>query len=99
MGLVCCTKSGRPIHPRNLSRAFHSLLKHAELPPMRFHDLRHSSLSLLAAQGVPARAAMEFAGHSDIRLTQNVYTHVYDDAKQQAADAMDLLFPGVLEAV
>ena len=37
--------------------------------------------------------AMEIAGHSDIRLTQNVYTHVYDEAKQQAADAMDRLFP------
>ncbi len=41
---------------------------------------------------------MEIAGHSDIRLTQNVYTHVYDDAKQQAADVMDRLFPGALEA-
>lgn len=37
---------------------------------------------------------MEIAGHSDIRLTQNIYTHVYDEAKQQAADVMDRLFPG-----
>ena len=36
---------------------------------------------------------MEIAGHSDIRLTLSVYTHVYDEAKQQAADAMDRLFP------
>ena len=42
----------------------------------------------------PARLAMEIAGHSDIRLTQNVYTHVYDDAKRQVADVMDRLFPG-----
>ncbi len=43
--------------------------------------------------------AMEIAGHSDIRLTQNVYTHVYDDAKRRVADAMDRLFPGVMEDV
>ena len=92
-GLVFPTSVGTPIHPRNLVRSFHALLKRAELAPIRFHDLRHSCLSLLAAQGIPARMAMEIAGHLDIRLTQNVYTHVYDEAKQQAADVMDRLFP------
>ena len=96
-GLVFATRHGTPIHPRNLVRAFHTLLQRAGLEPIRFHDLRHSCLSLLAARGIPARMAMEIAGHSDIRLTQNVYTHVYDDAKRQVADAMDRLFPGVME--
>jgi integrase len=40
---------------------------------------------------------MEIAGHSDIRLTQNVYTHVYDEAKREAAEAMDRLFHTGLE--
>ncbi len=97
-GLVFCTRVGTPIHPRNLVRSFHALRKRAGLPPLRFHDLRHSCLSLLAAQGIPARVAMEIAGHSDIRLTQNVYTHVYDEAKRQAADAIDRLFPESSEA-
>ena len=35
---------------------------------------------------------MEVLGHSDIRITQNIYTRVFDDAKLQAADAMDRLF-------
>ena len=91
--LVFCTSVGTPVHPRNLVRSFHALLKRAEMPRIRFHDLRHSCLSLLAAQGVPARVAMDIAGHSDIRLTLSVYTHVYDEAKQQAADVMDRLFP------
>lgn len=97
-GLVFCTRFGTPIHPRNLVRSFHSLRERAGVPHLRFHDLRHSCLSLLAAQGIPARVAMEIAGHSDIRLTQNVYTHVYDEAKQQAAEAMDRLFPGSVES-
>lgn len=96
-GLVFATGVGTPIHPRNLVRSFHQLLKRAGLPPMRFHDLRHSCLSLLAAQGVPPRVAMEIAGHSDIRLTQNIYTHVLDESKQQAATAMDVLFRDVSE--
>lgn len=88
-GLVFPTSIGTPMHAGNLVRSFHALLKRAGLPSIRFHDLRHSCASLLAAQGVPARVAMEILGHSDIRVTQNIYTHVFDDAKRAAADAMD----------
>ena len=90
--LVFSTSIGTPINPPNLVRTFHRLLERAGLPPMRFHDLRHSCATLLAAQGVPARVAMDILGHSDIRVTQNIYTHVFDDAKRQASDAMQRLF-------
>ncbi|HEY8840595.1 MAG TPA: hypothetical protein VIO80_08110 [Candidatus Dormibacteraeota bacterium] len=36
----------------NVTHRFHKLLKRAELPPMRFHDLRHACASLLLVQGV-----------------------------------------------
>ncbi len=91
--LVCPTRAGTPTHPRNLVRSFHALGKRAGMDDLRFHDLRHSCFSLLAAQGIPARMAMEIAGHSNIRLTQNVYMHVYDEAKREVADVVDRLFP------
>jgi integrase len=91
-GLVFTTRYGTPISPRNLVRSFKALLQRAGLPDMRFHDLRHSCASLLAAQGVPARVAMEVLGHASIQTTQNIYTHVFDDAKRQAADVMERLF-------
>jgi integrase len=90
---VFCTRVGTPIHPRNRTRYFKELLTRAGLPDIRFHDLRHSCLSLLAAQGVPDRVAMEIAGHPQISPTKNIYTHVYHEAKRQAADVMDRLFP------
>lgn len=65
---------------------------HAGLPHMRYHDLRHSAASFLAAQGVPITVAKDILGHSDIRLTANIYTHVLDAAKEEAADALDRLF-------
>ena len=67
-------------------------LTRAALPHMRYHDLRHSCASFMAAQGVPAVTAKEILGHSDIRLTLNVYTHVLDEAKRKAAETMDRLF-------
>ncbi len=87
-GLVFPTSLGTPQSPRNLLRSFHRLLKRADLPHMRFHDLRHSCLSLLAAQGVPPRVAMEIAGHSNINITLQVYTHVLDGALRSALDGM-----------
>ncbi len=91
-GLVFTTKVGTPVDPRNLLRSFARLLEHAGLPHIRFHDLRHSCASFLAAEGVPARVTMEILGHSDIRLTQNIYTHVFDESKREAANAMERLF-------
>jgi hypothetical protein len=37
----------------------------------------------------------EIVGHSDIRLTQNVYSHVYSEAKSAAADTMNTLLTGL----
>lgn len=98
-GLVFCSTVGTPMSPRNLLRDFKELLRTANLPDIRFHDLRHSCASLLAANGVPARVAMEVLGHANITTTQNIYTHVFDDAKRQAADVMDKLFAGKQEIV
>ncbi len=56
---------------------------------MRFHELRHSAASLLIAQGAPLRTVMEVLGHSTVTLTANVYGHLFDEARQEAASAMD----------
>ncbi len=90
-GLVFASSVGTPIPPRNLVRSFGSLLARASLPHMRFHDLRHSSATLLAANGVPQRVAMEILGHTNISTTMNIYTHVFDDNVQQAIHTIGAL--------
>jgi len=88
-GYVFTTTIGTPIDDRNALRAFDALLTAAKLPKIRIHDLRHTCVSLLAAQGIPLKTISEIIGHSDIRLTQNVYEHVFAEARQDAADAME----------
>lgn len=70
----------------------------AKLPKQRFHDLRHACISLLGAQGVGLKVIAEIVGHTDIRLTQNVYQHVYSEAKRAAADTMDTLLTSLANA-
>ncbi|MEU7899336.1 tyrosine-type recombinase/integrase [Nonomuraea sp. NPDC049152] len=49
-GLVFTTKTGAPLHPSNVNRDFHQLLRGARLRKIRFHDIRHSCASLLLDQ-------------------------------------------------
>jgi integrase len=90
--LVFTTELGTPIDPRNLLRSYKRILKNSNLPKARFHDLRHSAASLLLAQGVQLRTIMEILGHSSIALTANLYSHVLDNLKRDAAEKMDAIF-------
>ena len=48
----------------------------------------------MLAQGVSPRVVMETLGHSDIRLTMNLYTHVAPKLQRDAADRMKRLLIG-----
>lgn len=82
---------GTTIGHQNLhNRSWKPLLKRAGLPhSVRFHDLRHSCISLLLARGVPVKVVSEMAGHADISVTLSVYGHVLPDMQGTAADGMD----------
>tara|TARA_R110002110_G_scaffold209763_1_gene422196 strand:- start:766 stop:912 length:147 start_codon:yes stop_codon:yes gene_type:complete len=43
----------------------------------------------MLAQGVPLKTVSETLGHSSIRVTADVYGHLLEPAKTEAADAMD----------
>jgi integrase len=98
-GHVFTSTIGTPIDDRKILKEFNALVKAAGLPKQRFHDLRHACISLLGAQGVPLKVIAEIVGHSDIRLTQNVYQHVYSEAKRAAADSMETLLTGLANAL
>ena len=82
---------GTTIGHQNLhNRSWKPLLRRAGLPhSVRFHDLRHSCISLLLAKGVPVKVVSEMAGHADISVTLSVYGHVLPDMQGTAADGMD----------
>ncbi|MFE9797024.1 tyrosine-type recombinase/integrase [Streptomyces goshikiensis] len=75
-GLVFSTPAGGPIDPANLNRSFRALLDRAGLRRIRFHDLRHSTATLLLEQGVELIVIKELLGHAHIGVTATVYAHV-----------------------
>lgn len=88
-GLIFVTGNNTPISPRNLIRHFKSALKEANLPEIRFHDMRHTHASLLLAAGVHPKLVQERLGHSQISLTLDTYTHVIPNMQDGVAEKID----------
>ncbi|WP_397330576.1 tyrosine-type recombinase/integrase [Paenibacillus polymyxa] len=59
-----------------MSRSFYRLIRNADVPPIRFHDLRHNVASLMLAQNINPKIVKEILGHSDMRVTLYKYSHV-----------------------
>jgi integrase len=85
------TSHGTPFSPRNLIRYFKQALRDADLPEIRFHDLRHTSASLLLSAGVHPKVVQEMLGHSQISLTLDTYSHVLPGLQDEAAEKMNKL--------
>ena len=77
---------GTPLDPRNLYWQFKHALKQADLPNIRFHDLRHTAAKLMLQQHTHPKVLQERLGHSDISLTLNTYSHVLQDIQEEAAE-------------
>jgi integrase len=61
--------TGQPMNGHTLTRTFHTALERAGVRKVRFHDLRHTFGTRMAAAGVPMRTLQEWMGHRDFRTT------------------------------
>ncbi|MFD4664001.1 tyrosine-type recombinase/integrase [Streptomyces halstedii] len=87
-GLIFTTPIGGPLDPANLTRRFGRLLRCAGLRRIRFHDLRHSTATLLLEQGIDLVVIKELLGHAHIGVTAGVYAHVRLRLQRQAINAL-----------
>jgi integrase len=83
---------GSPLSPDALSAAWPRFLTKAELPHVRFHDLRHAHATLMLLQGVHPKIVSERLGHASIGITLDTYSHVLPGMQGEAAIVFDELF-------
>lgn len=88
---VIVTNKLTPINQRNLTKAMYELIRKVGLPPIRFHDFRHTHASILLANGVNVKVIQERLGHSRISTTLDTYSHVFPSQQREAADLFDRL--------
>ena len=78
-------KSGRVVNlsPNEITCRFTRLLKRAELPHFRFHDLRHYSASVQHTLGIPDAYIMQRGGWGNDGVLKDVYRHVLQDRQKE----------------
>ncbi len=78
--------AGGSYHPANLSKLLGRMTAEVRLPRLTAHGLRHTSATLMLANGVPPKVAAERLGHADATLFTNLYSHVTPTMQREAAD-------------
>lgn len=96
-GLVFTSTVGTPLDPDHFRKRFAGIAEKAGLGRWRVHELRHSAASIMLAAGVPLEVVSKVLGHASIRITADVYGHVMEPQRQQAADAMGRVLFGAGE--
>ena len=83
---------GNAINPSNFRiREVHALLNRAGVKKIRFHDLRHSTASLLLSLDVHPKIVQELLGHSNISVTMDIYSHSIPSLQEEAMLRFDAL--------
>ena len=82
---------GDPVHPHALYQTFGRIVRNAEVPTIRFHDLRHTHGSLLIKDGVPVKVVSERLGHAHIAHTIQTYQHLLPGMQDDAARTTERL--------
>ncbi|MGB2962836.1 MAG: site-specific integrase [Anaerolineales bacterium] len=77
--------------PSGLVKKFKLSLKEAGLSGIRFHDLRHTSASLMLNNGVDIFVASKRLGHAKPSITLDVYGHLLSTAQNDVAEKMEIL--------
>lgn len=93
-GYVFTAEDGQPLHPERIKVMFDKLVAGAELPRIRFHDLRHTSATLALSAGIHPKVVSERLGHSNIAITLDLYSHVTPTLQAEAADKLGAVILG-----
>lgn len=99
---VCVTPSGKPYALDSYRQALRRVVDevnarreiegHAPIPPITFHDLRHTHAAMLIKLGVQPKVIQERLGHASIKITMDLYGYLMTGLQESVADELDLQF-------
>ena len=82
-------RSAEPLSLQQPTNQFRKILaQNPDLPPIRLHDLRHTSASLLLAYGIDVETVSHRLGHSKPSITLDIYGHALPEIDRIAADKL-----------
>lgn len=87
--MVFQTRKGKIVWPYTLRYIMKRICEELDLPLIRFHDIRRTHTSILIDEGVSPKVVSQRLGHSDVSITLNIYTDVFDERQVEASDKID----------
>lgn len=86
----------QPISPASAYRKLKVILKNAELPLIRFHDLRHTFATHATQGGVDPKTLAGILGHTNASFTLDTYTHVTSDMQKAASNIVGNIMQNIM---
>ncbi len=86
---------GGALDPAAVTRGWNSVRDRLGLPVVSFHDLRHTTATLLLNDGVPLVVVSQILRHASIRITADVYAEVGDSLRAEALARLERLLTEV----
>ena len=80
----------KPLAPTTINRYKFSACKKMNIRPIKLHEFRHSHASLLQSSDISIQQIKERLGHSDIRITSEVYVHLTNKDKKRITRILNL---------
>ena len=87
-GYVFTQEHGEPINPTSITAWLNKFSTRRGLPHINPHAFRHTVASVLIANGTDIVTVSKQLGHSQVSTTGDIYSHVIDKSKAQAAECI-----------
>lgn len=88
---ICKTKTGKPWNPSTFSWRYSKFVEDNKLKKIRFHDLRHTNATLMYKSDIKLKVIQERLGHSNSATTLDIYTHLFKEDQNDAAEKLGVL--------
>lgn len=85
---VFTQEDGRPIRPDTITQWLSDFSRRKGLPHINPHAFRHTAASVLIAHGTDVVTVSKMLGHSKVSTTEDIYSHVIEESKQQASNVL-----------
>ena len=80
------------MHPSTCGFVIRKIVKKYNLDYICFHELRHTSASVLIHKGVNPKAVSKRLGHASTSMTMEIYSHAFDVTKKESANIFEEVF-------
>ena len=86
---ITTSANGKRIRPTRLDTTFYQILAAIDLKKVGVHALRHTFATMLFKNGCEVKVVSELLGHSNTKITENIYIHLIQEQRVKAIQSID----------